>query len=411
MKERPGRPGTWGYYNTDGLGLVEYMNWCTDLGVEASKFIRLTRLRHQLTWEKVLGVWDGLYLDTTIIPEDQLAPYVQDVLNELEFLTGATSTQYGALRASLGYPNPWSIKFIEIGNEDNIGNATKLETYQSYRFDAYYNAIRPLYPDAIIFPSTIALNLTVTGSAQGDYHDYATADMFVEQFDFFDNYTTNQTIYVGEYASVQPNYVHNSSAPFWNNTQWVGSVGEAVFLLGIERNADKLFGSAYAPILQNLNNYQWTPDLISFTADTSQTFTSTSYPLIQLFSGTRMTTTLPNKADSNIGPAYWATGYNNQTGSHILKVATYNATADVPFDITFAGVNSGAQAKLTVLTGAAPDAYNHLGAPTVVSSQTSSITAGANGALNFTLPNYAVAVLEVTGSPSKAIRSPRRLKY
>lgn len=34
---RPGRPGTWQYQNTDGLGLVEYLWWCQDLKMEPSE--------------------------------------------------------------------------------------------------------------------------------------------------------------------------------------------------------------------------------------------------------------------------------------------------------------------------------------------------------------------------------------
>ncbi len=92
-----------GYWNTDGLGLAEYMNWCVDLNVEP-----------------ILAVWAGMYLDTNrFISQADLGPYVQDTLNELEYIMGDTSTTYGALRASHGYPEPWTVNYVEIGNEDN----------------------------------------------------------------------------------------------------------------------------------------------------------------------------------------------------------------------------------------------------------------------------------------------------
>ncbi len=107
LVDRPGRTGTWGYYNTDGLGLAEYLNWCVDLGVEP-----------------ILAVFDGLYQRVNppylIIAQDMLAPYVQDSLNELEYVMGSINTTYGALRASHGYPDPWNVKYFEIGNEDNL---------------------------------------------------------------------------------------------------------------------------------------------------------------------------------------------------------------------------------------------------------------------------------------------------
>lgn len=119
LTERPGRPGTWDYENTDGQGLIEYLLWCQDLNIEP-----------------VLAVWSGLYLDGTVLTEEELEPYVQDTLNELEFLMGDSSTTYGALRISLGYTDPFDIKFVEVGNEDNLNGGGP--SYQSYRFNLFY---------------------------------------------------------------------------------------------------------------------------------------------------------------------------------------------------------------------------------------------------------------------------------
>lgn len=124
LTQRPGRPGTWGYDNTDGLGLIEYLLWCQDLNTEP-----------------VLAVWSGLYLDGTIVPEDELAPYVQDALNELEFLMGDASTTYGAQRIALGYTDPFPIKFVEVGNEDNLNGGT--DSYTAYRFPMFYGTCPP----------------------------------------------------------------------------------------------------------------------------------------------------------------------------------------------------------------------------------------------------------------------------
>lgn len=119
LTDRPGRIGTWGYTNTDGLGLIEYMLWCQDLGVEP-----------------VLAVWSGEYLDGTIISEDDLGVYVQDALNELEFLMGDSSTEYGSVRVALGYTDPFTIKFVEVGNEDDLNGGE--DSYIAYRFNMFY---------------------------------------------------------------------------------------------------------------------------------------------------------------------------------------------------------------------------------------------------------------------------------
>lgn len=71
--------------------------------------------------EPILGVWDGQhYQSTQEIPQGELDPYVQDVLNELEYILGSTNTHYGALRAQYGHPDPWKLNYVEIGNEDEL---------------------------------------------------------------------------------------------------------------------------------------------------------------------------------------------------------------------------------------------------------------------------------------------------
>lgn len=75
--------------------------------------------------EPVLGVWDGLYLNNDTIPQAGIEAYVQDVLNELEYITGAANTTYGALRAKYGHPEPWSLNYVEIGNEDFLNDGLR----------------------------------------------------------------------------------------------------------------------------------------------------------------------------------------------------------------------------------------------------------------------------------------------
>src|ERR1017187_1447152 len=47
-------------------------------------------------------------------------------LDEIEFVTGATNTKWGAVRAQLGHPKPFALHYVEIGNEDwfEIGRAS-----------------------------------------------------------------------------------------------------------------------------------------------------------------------------------------------------------------------------------------------------------------------------------------------
>ncbi|KAG9088037.1 hypothetical protein FS749_002470 [Ceratobasidium sp. UAMH 11750] len=89
---------------------MEYLNWIEDIGAEP-----------------ILGVWAGLSIGSgnPTVPENQIQPYVQDVINEIEFITGdANTNSWAKLRAQYGHPKPYKLKYIEIGNEDFFGAAT-----------------------------------------------------------------------------------------------------------------------------------------------------------------------------------------------------------------------------------------------------------------------------------------------
>ena len=157
-------------------------------------------------------------------------------------------------------PNPWTIKYVEIGNEDNLGGAET--SYNAYRFRAYYDAILAKYPSMTIIASTGDTQQSIGHSAT-DYHEYTRPDYFVSQFDYWDNRAdSNHLTLIGEYATLQYNIV-GGGGPDWNAPKldwpiWVGAVAESVFSLGAERNGHGILGMSYAPGFQNLASYQWT---------------------------------------------------------------------------------------------------------------------------------------------------------
>ncbi|KAK0906750.1 hypothetical protein LTR91_015190 [Friedmanniomyces endolithicus] len=378
--DRPGFPGTWGYENTDGLGLIEYMLWAQDLNMDIS-----------------LSVHAGYFLNGYSVPESEIGIYVQAALDELEFLTGDASTTWGAYRESLGY-GPFVVNLVEVGNEDSLGGGGP--TYAAYRFPAFYKAISAKYPDITIITSYYDVDgATPPYNASGDFHEYAIPRQMSNQFTYFDNYTSAHPILIGEYAIIEYD-TGNKTGPEWYSGAprayfpfWYGSVSEAVFLLGAERNSDKMIGAAYAPGFQNLNKWEWIPDLIEFDAYPGHTTLSTSWHVIQLLSGTRISENLPITYDGVWGPAFFVAGRNAVTGSHIAKIAVYNATAPMDFDMSFDGVGPGAVANLTYIV-APMNASNPIGG-NVVETHTSMVRAMHNGSFIFELPEYSVAVLEI----------------
>lgn len=368
---------------TNGLGLLEYMRWSNDIGTTP-----------------VFAVWSGLWLNGSTVPESEIGIYVQSALDELEFLTGAVSTTWGAKRAALGYPEPFEINFVEVGNEDSLSGGEP--TYREYRFNAFYNAIHAAYPNVTIIASHYDVDgATPPFNAAGDFHEYALPSLMSSQFTYFDNYTSAHPLLLGEYAVVEYDtpvgLLWTAGAPRAYFPFWYGSVAEAVYLLGAERNSDKIIGASYAPSFMNLNRWEWIPDMIEFDADPSHTTLSTSWHMVSLLSATRITENLPMTMLGNTayGPAYWVAGRSDATGAHILKAAVYNSSAPVPFSVSFDGVRGGTVANLTYLT-APMNASNPVGG-NIVETHTESIRANRRGVFSFELPDYSVAVMEISG--------------
>lgn len=292
---------------------------------------------------------------------------------------------------------PWLIKYVEIGNEDNLSGGA--ESYLEYRLEMFCNAIKEKHPDITVLASgsEYSMNLTIP-DVGGDFHTYKTPDGYVgaSSFGQFDH-AHHQTL-IGEMACVYPNNPNNTTPSFEGYTEypfWIGSVSEAVFLLGAERNSDRIIGATYAPLLANMNGKQWTPTLLSFDADPRRTTLSTSYHTWGLLSSNLATETLRSKSDAPLGPLYYSTGRDNTTGSLLFKAAVYNSTGDVPISISFEGIAEGSKSELTVLTSDDAFASNTLGGAEVVKTSTQTLVANVEGAFEFPLPNLSVAVLKV----------------
>ncbi|GME32572.1 Alpha-N-arabinofuranosidase A [Neofusicoccum parvum] len=356
VENRPGHQGAWGYPNTDALGLHEYFHWCEDMGLEP-----------------VLAVYSGYSLDGTSITGDALIPFVQDALDELEYVLGDASTKYGALRVENGQADPWNVKYVEIGNEDDFACNTYPE-----RLAAYHSAISQAYPDLQLIASSTnpaCLPDPIPEDMILDWHDYNGPDGFVSQFNMFDNTERSHLYMIGEYARTGVD---------WPEMQ--GSVGEAVFMLGLERNSDLIRFACYAPLLRLVDNQQWHPDLISYHQSPDAVYLSTSYYVQQLFAQNIGDTTRAVTSDTAYGPVYWSAVSSGDT--YIIKLTNYGQDVQ-DVSIVIEGKTTG---TLSVLANDDPTASNTDTAAPVGPPVVSTITA-MNGTFSFAVPAWAIVVL------------------
>ena len=302
--DRPGRPGTWGYYNSDGLGYLEYLEWCEDMEIEP-----------------LLTVYAGYSLGTSdispnqTVPQNQLQFYIDEAIEQLEYAVGSTSTKWGALRAQHGHPEPFSIKFVEIGNEDWFSDS------YYWRYPLFLAALKAAYPNITYISSQATesspanRNVNIPPGGMWDLHHYETPQFFKNRFNFFDNWQEiadypGVQIFVGEYSVLGRDRIGgidwaNGEGRFKYPTT-IAAVGEAIFALAMERNPNIVRLSSYAPLLQNFNAYQWTPNFIAFSANPSDTVLSTSYYMQSMFSRHKGTETLPIvNTKGGFDPVWW----------------------------------------------------------------------------------------------------------
>ncbi|KAG8728503.1 hypothetical protein FRC11_010929, partial [Ceratobasidium sp. 423] len=367
------------YANTDGLGLLEYLNWAEDIGAEP-----------------ILGIWAGYALGGETVPEAQIQTYVQDAINEIQFITGdANTNQWAKLRAQYGRQAPYKLKYIEVGNEDFAAAGS----YASYRWKAFVNGLKAAFPNsgfeylATTYPST-ALNPAYTYI---DWHQYNIPQWFIDHAVEYDTYPRDgKQIFVGEYAVTSTNPSCIFGSPSCGRLVYPtlqGAVAEAAYMTGLERNSDVIFASAYAPTLQNVNSYQWTPDIISF--DAGSIVKSASYYVQQMFAanlGTHVLKTTP--APSASVPLHWVASHDVTNKIVYLKAsntAKNTYTGSFAFDFPITGLST-----VTLLNTAVATTSNTLAKTDAVVPKTSNLNlaSGATG-FDYTFPAQSVAVFKL----------------
>ena len=255
--ERRQQWNIWQYWATHGLGFHEYLQMCEDLGAEPL-FVINCGMSHREN-----------------VPMDQMGPFVQDALDAIEYANGPTNSVWGGVRARAGHPAPFNLKFMEIGNE-NGGPA-----YHE-RWTLFHNAIRARYPEVQLVANVWGGFPTKERPDIIDEHYYDTPDFFIRQAGKYDKYDRKgPKVYVGEYAVTRDTGLGNLR----------GAVGEAAFMVGMERNSDVVTMSSYAPLFCNANHKRWPVNLINY--DSTRAYGIPSFYVQQMFAANRGDVLLP----------------------------------------------------------------------------------------------------------------------
>lgn len=260
VEERTPNWNLWGYHQTYGLGFYEYFLFSEDIGAKPLPVIPV-------------GV-SCQFRNREIIPINQMGPWVQDAIDLVEFANGDTTSKWGKVRAEMGHPEPFNMEYICLGNEED--DIPEFRT----RFLMIVDSLRKYHPEIKI------IGTSGTAASGGYYnslwqfsrennldavdeHYYMAPNWFLNNVHRYDNFDRNgPKVFIGEYAS--------------QDDRLANAIAEASYLTGVEKNADIIQFTCYAPLLCNVNNNQWNPDLIRF--DNTNVVKTASYHVQKLFS-------------------------------------------------------------------------------------------------------------------------------
>ena len=332
--DRPTHPSPWRYRSSDGMGLLEFMEWCEDLKIEP-----------------VLAVYAGYSMaQEHVEPGPALEPYIQDALDEIEYVIGDASTKWGAERTKNGHAAPFPLHYVEIGNEDWFDRSGSYDG----RYAQYYKEIKARHPDLQLIATAPVKSLKPDVL---DEHFYMSAEKSFSDASHYDKTDRNgPKIFVGEWATREGEPTPNLQA----------ALGDAAWMTGMERNSDIVIMSSYAPLFVNVNpgGMQWESDLIGYDALTS--YGSPSYWAQVLFAGHLGTEVVANTL-SDTGPRVYSSVTRDEKQRKLFIKVVNGSSDKLALSIAISGVPAvGKQATLTTLSGKTPGATNSIANPKAV---------------------------------------------
>lgn len=341
------------YFQSYGLGFYEYFQLSEDIGAEPLPVLNVG----------MCCQFQNRNNDAAHVPVDELQPYIQDCLDLIEFANGDTTTTWGRKRAEMGHPAPFNMKLLGVGNE-------QWDVLYFKRLEPFVKAIRQKHPEIKIIG-------TSGPDSEGKMFELGWQDMKRQKVDLVDEhfyrpeswflnsglrYETydrkGPKVFAGEYAC-------HGKGKKWNHYET--SLYEAAFMTDLERNADVVHMTAYAPMLAHVEGWQWRPDLIWF--DNTRMFKSVSYYVQQMYATNKGTNVLqmtmdkkPIAGQEGQDGLFASAVADKNEGTVIVKVVN-TSKAEQPVSINLNGMKGERNAETITLAHSGMDDENTLDNP------------------------------------------------
>ena len=368
------------YFQSYGLGFFEFFQLSEDIGAEPLPVLNVGMACQFQNWND----------DSAHVPYDQLQPYIQDCLDLIEFANGPADSQWGKIRSEMGHPEPFNMKFIGVGNE-------QWDDLYFKRLEPFVAAIKAKYPNIQIVgtsgPDSEGKMFEKGWEAMKklkadlvDEHFYRNEDWFLGneagkarygefcgglRYEHYDR--KGPKVFAGEYAC------HGKNKHKWNHYE--ASILEAAFMTDMERNADVVYMTAYAPLFAHVEGWQWRPDLIWY--DNLRMFKSCSYYVQQMYAvnkGTNVLRMTMNKQPIAGQPGqdglFASSVFDKNTGEVIIKIINTSRQPQ-PVSVKLVGMKGTRTAETITLSHNGMDDENTLDNPEKITPKNGTISVDA----------------------------------
>ncbi len=361
------------YFQSYGLGFFEFFQLSEDIGAEPLPIVSVGLACQFQNWDK-----EGAH-----VPVDGLQPYIDDCLDLIEFANGPVTSKWGRVRADMGHPAPFNMKYIGVGNE-------QWGAFYYERLKPFVAAIRAKYPNIRIVGSSGPMPDDTPDDtykfAEGwkamkelkadlvDEHYYRDEDWFLSNGLRYDSYDRKgPKVFAGEYAC-------HGKGKKWNHYE--AAILEAAFMTSFERNADIVYMTSPAPLFAHVDGWQWRPDQIWY--DQTQVFKTVSYYVQQMYAtnaGTNvLQLTMDKKPVANLAGQnglFASAAFDAKTDEVIVKVANTSCTAQ-PVSIRLNGMKGEHTATTMTLSHKGMDDENSIQQPELITPQCGTLKCGTD---------------------------------
>jgi alpha-N-arabinofuranosidase len=369
------------YFQSFGLGFYEYFQLAEDIGAAPIP---------------VLSCGIACQFNSgELVPVSELDPYIQDAIDLIEFANGATDSPWGKVRTQMGHPKTFNLKYIGIGNEQ--WGPQYIE-----RFKMFQKVLKEKYPNIVLISGSGPFadghmfdyahrELKKLNAEIIDEHYYQDIAWFKNNATRYDNYDRNgPKIFAGEYAAQSVAVVSPD-----NKNSWETALAEAAFMTGLERNADLVQMTSYAPLMAHTEAWQWSPNMIWF--NNLQVLPTANYQVQKLFSnnkGTELISITRNGKPLTGQEGLYASAVTEREGKALIVklVNTESSTRDVQFNLPTNVIKS--EATITLLNAKTLQTENSFSSSDLIKPEIRKEKLNSHPA-TYAAPSHSVSIIRI----------------